>query len=48
LFDIATGISIPVPDVLKIEDFNKGSPSNWKYTKDNVAPHTYAYKQLGD
>jgi len=30
LFDIATGISIPVPDVLKIEDFNKGSPSNWK------------------
>jgi len=46
LFDITNGVSIPIPDIFKINDFDKNTPSKWVYTKENVEPHPAAYKEL--
>jgi len=35
-----------MPDIFKVDDIDRNVTSKWVYTKENVAPHSSAYKEL--
>jgi len=46
-YDIIMGVSMPMPDVFKINDM-PGTSTLWKYTKQDTNPHNQAYVQSSD
>lgn len=37
-----------MPDIFKIEDFDKNKTTQWKYTKQDATPHQSAYKEFSE